>query len=84
MLGDAEILSRFMLVEGGHDDHNTIRGMFTKVAFHLDKLENTRELSLALTALEEAHMWANRAIAVDRRNKRLMERELREKMESEK
>jgi len=78
MLGDPEILSRFHPVSGGEEEHNEIRRMFIEVAFHLDKLENSRELSLALTALEEAHMWANRAVAVNRRLLKLKERELRE------
>ncbi len=39
-----------------------LRESFSKMEFTLNSLPPSRELSLALTKLEEAAMWANKAV----------------------
>lgn len=44
--------------------HATVRGVCRELAENLDALlPNSREKSLAFTAVEEAMMWANAAVA---------------------
>lgn len=70
-LGSEEIESRFgfhkATIEGPQAStlvHQGLRNMFREVAEDLDNLlDNTREKALAFTALEEASMWAHKAIA---------------------
>jgi len=50
--------------EGQPDLYQQIRDTAKELAYLLDKsCPNTRELSLAMTKLEECVMWANAAIA---------------------
>lgn len=46
--------------------HQTVRETFTQVAVLLnDNLAEGREKSAALTALQEAAMWANASVAIN-------------------
>ena len=46
--------------------HEAIRDVFRKLAeFIIDTTPASREQSLALTALQEAAMWSNAAVAVN-------------------
>ena len=71
MIGNEEIEHRFghhkATVEGPEATlprHTELREYFKGFATFLDnKLEDSREKSLALTALEEASMWSHKAVA---------------------
>ena len=71
MIGKEVIESRFgfhkATIEGANATrpmHTALRYFFVKNARDLDSmLEDSREKSLAFTALEEASMWAHKAIA---------------------
>jgi hypothetical protein len=66
MLTDAEIEKRFNHhppTGNKADTHTAIRAACKELALKLNKLPNSRELSLAFTHLEETMMWANAAIA---------------------
>jgi hypothetical protein len=56
----------FDYVETTSDDDeimDDLRGKFSAIeAYILDSLPNCRQRSLALTKLEEAAMWANKAV----------------------
>lgn len=46
--------------------HETIRGLFTALTLELhDVVPQSRELSLVLTKLDEARMWANAGVALN-------------------
>jgi len=68
MLGPEEIAKRFGTTatepEGTVDEHRELRGQFIRVAQYLDVvMPDSREKSLAMTQLEDAAMWANKALA---------------------
>lgn len=44
--------------------HENYRGVFIALARDIDALPDSREKSLALTALQESSMWAHAAIAM--------------------
>lgn len=64
---DSEILSRFGYHKGTETTmpiHRSVRSHFIQLATTLDDiLPSGRAKSLAFTALEEAEMWANKAVA---------------------
>lgn len=63
----ADIANRFQYhppKEGQPEKYSVIRSGFATIAFYLlDTCPQSRELSLALTNLEQAQFWANAAIA---------------------
>lgn len=71
MLGRDEIENRFgfhkATIEGVHatlPNHTEVRVMFRQFAERLDEiLSDSRAKSIAFTRLEEASMWAHKAIA---------------------
>lgn len=68
MIGAEEMAKRFTYHPPRSDDeiqaYARIRSMAHDIAQHIDQVApDSREKSLAITAIEEAVMWANAAIA---------------------
>jgi hypothetical protein len=68
VLGQEELTKRFgyhqPTSDAVRDLHEYVRNQCYWLAFHLDsRLDDSREKSLAMTALEECMMWSNAAIA---------------------
>lgn len=63
-----DVLDRFKYHKPGDFStllHQSFRNEFLKIAQQVNALPDSREKSLALTALQESSMWVHAAIAMD-------------------